>query len=454
MDLAVGEQIAVPDLDLLDGVGAVWEQVGARRRAAVLDDEGRNDVALDALDAVYHHRVVVEGLDLERGAVEGGGAETVRLIALEVVLLDLDAAALDVVAGGDGHQGGFLGDADLDFGGVGEVAVVALGLAQDVVAVGKGVRGGGGPAGAVGGDLGHHLSGLVVLAPDLHVVAAVVDDRELDVLEVGVALRRGAGLGVDLRNGEPASLDLLGGRRGVVGALIGGVALGFDLLHRYEFCVQLVTLGGLGLADHEGAARNDYHAILLVYGVTRYKLCFILIIDIAILIRCEHPRPRGRAAGLGLLLGVVEAVVVAHGELGAREARGALGQVGLAVVGLLTVELAEQDARGVVDGRVLHGAAVYVARAARRHVDRVDRLIEQVALGRDCLLHIVRAGLEAGGGGVAGGVGRERRGLVGQAGVAEHVVARAGEAVQLVAGGATGVGALLVQCQVAGGHAG
>ena len=160
VDLAIGEEVAVADRHLLDGVLAEGQEVGGGRRLAVLDGEGGDDVALLIGHAVADDGVVVEGLDLEAGAVEGCGAEGRSETALKVALGDLDAAAL----------------------------------------------------------------------------------------------------------------DLLGDLRGVVRALGGRVAGGLDLLYGHEVGVEVVSLGGFGLTDHQRATRNRRNTIEKIKRITGNKI--------------------------------------------------------------------------------------------------------------------------------------------------------------------------------------
>ena len=214
----------------------------------------------------------------------------------------------------------------MDVRGGDEVAAVARRLADDVLAEGQAVAGGRREALGIGGDGLDDLTLGVGDAIHHHVVVAVVDDGEGDALEAGTALRLGAGLGVELLHRHAAALDLLGNLRGVVRALGGRVAGGLDLLHGHEVGIEVVAVWCLGLTDHERAARKHADAVHFIKRVARDKIT-VLQTDCAILIRSKHPSAGWCAGRLGLLLGVVESVVVAHGELGTLKGRGALRQV-------------------------------------------------------------------------------------------------------------------------------
>ena len=186
----------------------------------------------------------------------------------------------------------------------------------------------------------------------------------------------------------------------------------------------------------------------MIERIARNKLCGVLEIYIAILIRFKHPSTGGRAGCLGLLLGVVEAVVVTHGELGTLKGRGALRQV-VGVVRLIAVVLRDDHTGGVVDGRLVHDAVVHGDGGVRGDVHGVDRGIDLEALARLSLLDVVGAGLEVAGGGVARRVRHHGRDPLRAAGVRVDAVLGTRKGVQGVAVRAAGVGALLVERDLA-----
>ena len=218
--LAVGEKIAVADCHLLDGVPAEGQKVGCGGRLSVLDGEFGDDLTLLEGHAAADDGVLVEGLDLEAGAIEICGTEGGGQPALKVALGDLDAAARDLILCGEGVDLAVLGDRGVDVRGGDEVAAVARRLADDVLAEGQAVAGGRREALGIGSDGLDDLTLGVGDAIHRHVVVAVVDDGEGDALEAGTALRLGAGLSVELLHRHAAALDLLRDLRGVVCAFV------------------------------------------------------------------------------------------------------------------------------------------------------------------------------------------------------------------------------------------
>ena len=205
MRLAVGEQVALTGLDLLNGVEAEGEQVAARTGLAILDGEGMDDLTLGIGHAGDDDGLLVEGLNLELRAVEGSAAERVAGAGLDVVLGDFHAAANDVILGGEGIHLTVLGDRHSHLVGGVEVIVVGGRLADDVLAVRQAVRRGLRHAVLVGDDGLHRLTGVVALAIDRDRVGVVVDDGEGDAAEIGTALRGLPGLGVELLDGHAAA---------------------------------------------------------------------------------------------------------------------------------------------------------------------------------------------------------------------------------------------------------
>ena len=205
MRLAVGEQVALTGLDLLNGVEAEGEQVAARTGLAILDGEGMDDLTLGIGHAGDDDGLLVEGLNLELRAVEGSAAERVAGAGLDVVLGDFHAAANDVILGGEGIHLTVLRDRHSHLVGGVEVIVVGGRLADDVLAVRQAVRRGLRHAVLVSDDGLHRLTGVVALAIDRDRVGVVVDDGEGDAAEIGTALRGLSSLGVELLDGHAAA---------------------------------------------------------------------------------------------------------------------------------------------------------------------------------------------------------------------------------------------------------
>ena len=204
--LAVGEQVALTGLDLLDGVEAEGEPLRVGGRMAVLDgEEGLDDLTLGVGHAAHDNGLVVEALDLELGPVEGRAAERVAGAGLDVVLGYLHTAANDVVLGVEGVHLTVLRDRHSHLVGGVEVTVVGGRLADDVLAVGQAIRGGLRNATLVGDDVLHRLAGIIALTIDRDRVGVVVDDGEGDALKGRAALRGLPGLGVELLDGHAAA---------------------------------------------------------------------------------------------------------------------------------------------------------------------------------------------------------------------------------------------------------
>ena len=204
--LAVGEQVALTGLDLLDGVEAEGEPLRVGGRMAVLDgEEGLDDLTLGVGHAAHDNGLVVEALDLELGPVEGRAAERVAGAGLDVVLGYLHTAANDVVLGVEGVHLTVLRDRHSHLVGGVEVTVVGGRLADDVLAVGQAIRGGLRHAVLVGDDVLHRLAGIIALTIDRDRVGVVVDDGEGDALKGRAALRGLPGLGVELLDGHAAA---------------------------------------------------------------------------------------------------------------------------------------------------------------------------------------------------------------------------------------------------------
>ena len=269
MRLAVGEQIALTRLDLLNGVETEGQQMSTGACLAVLDGEGRDDLPLVVGHAVGDDRVLVERLHLELRAVDAGRADGVAGAVLDVVLGDFHAAAHDVILCGEGVDLAVLGDGGVHLIGGVEVAVVRGGLADDVVAIGQSIVAGGGESLVIGLD---DLDGLalgVSLAVHLHGVLVVVDDGEADAFKGSITLRGLAGLGVELLDGHTAANHHLRDFRSVESNdSVKGLLLNLLEIH---VGVQLVTDGSLGLVDSNRTTGNRNDTILIEKLVTRHK---------------------------------------------------------------------------------------------------------------------------------------------------------------------------------------
>ena len=262
---AVGEVVALTGLDLLQRVLAVGERVGRGGRVPVLDGEGRHDVALGVEDAADLDRVLAERLDLELGAVDGRSAQRGLEVALKVALVDLDAAAHHVVAGGEVVDRTVLADRGMDFVRGVQVALVGPGLADDVAAVGERVARSGGMAVLVGGHGRHDRSGGVLPAVHDDGVAVVVDDGERDALEARIALRGLAGLGVQLPHGHAATNHRLGNFGEIEGS-DSGKRLLLNLLEVHVI-IQLVAGRSLRFINDNGTTRECDTSVIVVESI-------------------------------------------------------------------------------------------------------------------------------------------------------------------------------------------
>ena len=298
----------------------------------------------------------------------------------------------------------------------GAVLVPGVGsrLADDVLsegeAIGRSLRN----ARLVGDDGLHNRALGVTHTVDHDAVLVVVDDGELDALEVRPALRRGAGLGVELGDLHATAFDLLGELGRVVGALNRGIARLLHLLNRDEIGVEVVALGSLGLADNKRATRNDNGTgTIAIQRITRYIVSIgIRKVNETIFVGCENPCTRRKTRRLGFLFGIEETRVMTHGELSPRKRCGTLRQVTRSRVGLLPVVLADEDAGGVVQRCLVDNAAVDGHSCAWAHVDRIHSRIERIALGGFDLLDVVRANAKLIGRRIARSVGHEGIDLV------------------------------------------
>ena len=180
----------------------------------------------------------------------------------------------------------------------------------------------------------------------------------------------------------------------------------------------------------EGVTDNE---ILLRFSFSSNQRC------IAVVVCFQNPGPRGL---LGQVLLGVEAVVVLDGELRARERAGA-ERGGLA---RLAIDLGYQHVGGVVLGRVgdVHGGSL-----AARHVHLMDPLIKRIGLAGLGLLYVIGARGDIDYAGVAGGVAGECSHLLGATGVGIDAVGRALERIARVVVGDAGVGARLLELQLA-----
>ena len=267
---AVGEQVALTGLDLLDGVEAEGEPLRIGGHMAVLDgEEGLDDLTLGVGHAAHDNGLVVEALDLELGPVEGRAAERVAGAGLDVVLGYLHTAANDVVLGVEGVHLTVLRDRHSHLVGGVEVTVVGGRLADDVIAVGEGVGTGGGEALGIGRDDLHGFALGVGIAVHLHGVLVVVDDGECDALKGCSTLRGLTGLGVELLHGHAAALHGFGNFWSVKSDnCIQRILL--NLLETH-IGVQLVAFGSLGLIDGDRTTRNGDDIIFIEEIIAGYK---------------------------------------------------------------------------------------------------------------------------------------------------------------------------------------
>ncbi len=240
---AVGEQVGVVGLGLLDGVGAVGKLVGSGlggvcpHLVVPCGRDGLDDVA--GLEPLVANEDLVLGCvgDGELDAGEGGaGGEGVMGVAaqglggsqLDVGLGHLHAAADHVVVAGAGCEVDDL-SVRIDFGFNGpvghEVALGCLGLDHGVRAARQRVGGSlgdicAGAAVPMPGDGLHHLAACVVTAVDEGVLAGGVDDVVLGAAKRGIALGLGPCLRVNLGDLQASLVpgeahEHLGARAGV-----------------------------------------------------------------------------------------------------------------------------------------------------------------------------------------------------------------------------------------------
>ena len=269
-------------------------------------------------------------------------------------------------------------------------------------------------------------------------------DLERDVRESGHVLT------VNLVECDVPALHLLAHGGGVLAGLNeGGYTLcrciRCNLLDMNRIIRKKISAGRLCLLDSYGANWEGNVPICARIEAIAGNKVFVFIKgnarkrSAAILIRFQNPSPRGL---LGQVLLRVEAVVVLDGELRALERAGAEGG-GLA---RLAIDLGHQHVGRVVLGRVgdVHGGGL-----AARHVHLVDPLIKCIGLAGLGLLDVVGARGDIDNVRVAGGAAGERSHLLGATGVGVDAVGRALERIARVIVGDAGVGARLLELQLA-----
>ena len=277
VDRGVGEEIAFPNMGLLQRVGAVGQGVRRCGGVPVLDGEGRYDLALIVGFAVHDDRLLAGGAHLEHGAIEGCAAERRVQVAFLIVLVDLHAAPDHLFRSlrrlvGDGVLHGLLLnllEAVEPF--VEEIPFRRMGFIYDDgtarehgLSVGvpvqvipghqMGVIEGSLPA-IVGGDDPcaqgrdpRRLERVVILVAE----GVVVFDGELRALQRGVALRQ-AVLPVILGDHQPGGFIGRDIRERDGGGLLRGNGDGL-------FRCGEESLGGLGFADRDGGACGQLQA--------------------------------------------------------------------------------------------------------------------------------------------------------------------------------------------------
>ena len=445
--LAVGEQVALTGLDLLDGVEAEGEPLRVGGRMAVLDgEEGLDDLTLGVGHAAHDDGLVVEALDLELGPVEGRAAERVAGAGLDVVLGYLHTAANDVVLGVEGVHLTVLRDRHSHLVGGVEVTVVGGRLADDVLAVGQAIRGGLRNAILVGDDVLHRLAGIIALTIDRDRVGVVVDDGEGDALKGRAALRGLPGLRVELLDGHTAANHRLRDFRHIKSRDTFQIVV-LNLLETH-IGVQLVADRSFGLVHGNGTTRHCWITVgIQIELIARNKIILCEVSD-AIGIGSEYPRTRRFHTGLleGIVVIVIHGVEVLDGELRALKGGGTLRQV-VGFVLRISVILTDSHAHRVARRHIRHLSGRLLASAHR------DLLVGggQIALGGLRLAHRVGTLGKLKGVGVAVGVGAQHaHGLTGRVVDGEF---RTLKGVAVVAVGDAGVGTGLVDAQLTGDHA-
>ena len=301
--------IALGGAGLAHLVGAVGERAAlGLGHALLVGGDGRHDLAGLVERASDLHGPGGAVGDLELGSLEGGGAGGRGRHGVGVELADLDVARRRGVR----HRGGAVGALDLalalDLEVVAPVPVhavggVALGLDHVVGAEGQGVRGRGAVAVPVEHDGGDHPAAADLASADHDGAVVVGDDGDLDALERGVAgVHLGAGVGVALGHGRAAAHDVLlevvlGGELdqpgirdlGRVGGGGHGVLVGL--------AVQLVTPGGLGLADGD-FAEGDVDEADVAVGIGFTGVDLAVRVGELVLGPLEGRAALGRAEGL------------------------------------------------------------------------------------------------------------------------------------------------------------
>ena len=330
LGLAVGEQVGVVGLGLLDGVGAVRQLVGRGLGGVCAGlvvpggNDGLDDVA--GLEPLVAHEDLVLGfvgdgeLDAgERGAgvegVMGVAAQGLGVLQLDVGLGHLHAAADHVVAAGIAGEVDHLAvGLDLSLRGpVGnEISLGCLGLDHGVGAARKGIGGSLGDICAciiipLAGDGLHHLPASVVSAVDEGVPTGFVDDVVLGAVEGCVALGLGACLGVFLRHLQATLVPCEAHEHLGAGARVDaeGLEAGRNLV--------LARLDGLP----GGAQKLASRPVLEVAAGAEDGIGLGALVDI----RQEHVACHGV-----LVRAPAAAVVPGVGEHGRVEARGAVAE--------------------------------------------------------------------------------------------------------------------------------
>ena len=280
---------------------------------------------------------------------------------------------------------------------------------------------------------------------DMGLARGLGRDLERDVRESGHILA------VNLVEGDVPALHLLVHGRGVLAGLNEcryefGRGVRGDLLKVDGAVAQQVTGWGLRLLDRHSTKRKCIYFPIsgFVKAIARYYIFFRLCTCaqktcVAVFVRFQNPGSRGL---LGQVVLGVEAVIVLDGELSARE-RAGTERGGLARLG---IDLGDQHVSRVVLGGV---GDVHGRRLATRHAYLVDPLIERIGLSRFGLLDVVGARGDIDHVGVAEGVAGERSHLLGATGVGVDAVGRAVERVARVVVGDAGVGARLLELQLA-----
>ena len=252
-----------------------------------------------------------------------------------------------------------------------------------------------------------------------------------------------------LRELDVGAVDLLGDLGGVESSNRRGRILLNDL--EGDIRREVIALGSLGLADHDGASRKARISNLVIVELTARHKVVRREAAVSVCVRLERPGTSWPHVGSrkGVIAVIVNGLVVVNRKLGISKCSGTSWQVLLANVGFLAVKLSHQHSNRVVGG--LLGAAD-CARLSHAHGHAVGLGAKVVALAGLGLADVVGACRDVDGVGGAVGTRGEGTHLVLAGGVGVDGVGRARKGVAAVALGEGRVGRCLLEVDVTGDH--